>query len=212
MNTAHHPRSPTRPGAHRCPSRDARLHRAEGTQHSETRPVPTRQNSRFWMCRTSRTVIVRGVPNGGYTRRLGDDLAAFRDRLAGRVLASVGGRWVLELVAGQPRRGVAASVPAGGRAGPGGALADRAGEQVVQHLVWCGMHACAIPLTAACTVAGAESRRNTSGEVVVPPVKPRAHWAASGTCASGAWLCSSSQPAGRPGPRARAHRPAPIAP
>ena len=48
------------------PSRDARLHPAEGTQHSEARPVPTRQNSRFWMSATSRTVIVGGIPNGGY--------------------------------------------------------------------------------------------------------------------------------------------------
>ena len=40
--------------AHRCPSRDAWLHPAEGTQHSEARPVPTRQNSQFWMSATSR--------------------------------------------------------------------------------------------------------------------------------------------------------------
>ena len=50
-------------GQQRRPGRRARLHRAEGTHHSETRPVPTRQNSRFWMCPTSRTIIVRGVPN-----------------------------------------------------------------------------------------------------------------------------------------------------
>ena len=83
------------------------------------------------------------------------------------------------------------------------------------YSIWsgCRMHACAIPFTAACTVAGAECRRNTSGEVVVPPVKPRVHWEASGTCASTARLCSSSQPAGRrPGPPAPAHTPAPIAP
>ena len=49
----------------RCPSRDAWLHPAEGTQHAEARPVPTRQNNRFWMSATSRTIIVRGVPNGG---------------------------------------------------------------------------------------------------------------------------------------------------
>lgn len=41
------------PGQQRRPRRRARLHRAEGTQHSETRPVPTRQNSRFWMCPTN---------------------------------------------------------------------------------------------------------------------------------------------------------------
>ncbi len=51
--------------AHRCPSRDAYLGPAQGTQHSAARPAPTRQNSRFWMSATSRTVIVRGVPNGG---------------------------------------------------------------------------------------------------------------------------------------------------
>lgn len=28
----------------------------------------TRQNSQFWTSATSRTVIVRGVPNGGYLR------------------------------------------------------------------------------------------------------------------------------------------------
>ena len=49
-----------RPGS---PLRDARLHPAEGTQLSEARPVPTRQNSRFWMSATSRAVIVRGAPN-----------------------------------------------------------------------------------------------------------------------------------------------------
>jgi len=32
--------------------------------------VPTRQNSRFWMSATSRTIIVGGVPNGGYAREL----------------------------------------------------------------------------------------------------------------------------------------------
>ena len=53
---------------HRGPSRDAWLHPAEGTQHSEARPVPTRQNSRFWMSATSRTVVVDGVPNGGIAR------------------------------------------------------------------------------------------------------------------------------------------------
>ena len=135
---------------------------------------------------------------GSYTRRLGGDLASFRDRLAWRVLASVGGRWVPGLVAGQPRRGVAARVPARGRAGPGGPLADRGGEQVVQHLVRLRDVRLRDPFTAACTVAGAECRRNTSGEVVVPPVKPRAHRAACGTSASTARLCSSSQPAGRP--------------
>ena len=55
--------------AHRCPSRDAWLHPAEGTQHSEARPVPTRQNSQFCTSATSRAVIVRSVPNGGSTRR-----------------------------------------------------------------------------------------------------------------------------------------------
>jgi hypothetical protein len=36
-----------------------------GNAALRARPVPTRQNSRFWMSATSRTVIVRGVPNGG---------------------------------------------------------------------------------------------------------------------------------------------------
>jgi hypothetical protein len=49
--------------AHRCPPRDASLDPAAGTQHSEARPVPTHQNSRFWMSATSRTVIARGIPN-----------------------------------------------------------------------------------------------------------------------------------------------------
>lgn len=35
-----------------------------GNAVPRTRPVPTRQNSQFWMSATSRTVIVRGVPNG----------------------------------------------------------------------------------------------------------------------------------------------------
>ena len=52
--------------ARRCPSRDAWLHPAEGTRHSEARPVPARQNRRLWMSATSRRVIVRGVPNGRY--------------------------------------------------------------------------------------------------------------------------------------------------
>ena len=51
--------------AHRCPSRIPWLHPEEGTQHSEARPVLTRQNSRFWMSAASRTIIVRGIPNGG---------------------------------------------------------------------------------------------------------------------------------------------------
>ena len=42
-----------------------RCHPTEGTQHSEAEPMPTRQNSRLWMSATSRTVIVRSVPNGG---------------------------------------------------------------------------------------------------------------------------------------------------
>ena len=60
-------------GRHRCPSRDIWLHRAQVDHHSETLPVPTRQNSRFWMSATSRTVIVRGVPNGGSVR-FGEDV------------------------------------------------------------------------------------------------------------------------------------------
>jgi hypothetical protein len=67
--------------AHRCPSRDAWLEPAEGMQHSEARPVQTRQNSRFWMSATSRTVIVRSVPNGGYFAQVRTDSVALRDGL-----------------------------------------------------------------------------------------------------------------------------------
>jgi hypothetical protein len=41
-------------------------HRERSTQRA--RPLPTRQNSRFWMPATNRTVIVSGVPNGGGVR------------------------------------------------------------------------------------------------------------------------------------------------
>lgn len=34
------------------------------TRHSEARPVPKLQNSRFWISATNRTVIAHGVPNG----------------------------------------------------------------------------------------------------------------------------------------------------
>jgi len=50
---------------HHSPPRDDWLHPAEETQHTKARPVLTRQNNRFWMSATSRTIIVRGVPNGG---------------------------------------------------------------------------------------------------------------------------------------------------
>jgi hypothetical protein len=33
-----------------------------GTQHPRVQPVPTRQNSRFWMSAASQRIIVRGVP------------------------------------------------------------------------------------------------------------------------------------------------------
>ena len=42
------------------------FHPVEGMQHSEASPVPARQNSLFWMSATSRMVIGRGIPNGGY--------------------------------------------------------------------------------------------------------------------------------------------------
>ena len=42
------------PASASLPIRDVWLHPAEGTQHSEARPVPTRQNSRLWMSATSR--------------------------------------------------------------------------------------------------------------------------------------------------------------
>src|SRR5215469_9217458 len=51
------------------------------------------------------------------------------------VVASGGDGCVLGLAVGRRWRGAAPSVRAGGPAGPGGAFVDRAGEQVVQHLV-----------------------------------------------------------------------------
>ena len=50
----------------------------KGTEHSEARPVPTRQNSRFWMSATSRTITAAAALNwlrtggrGGHPGRAG---------------------------------------------------------------------------------------------------------------------------------------------
>jgi hypothetical protein len=60
------------------------------------------------------------------------------------------------------------------------------------------MHACAIPSAAVWTVNGAARRRKALAVMGRSRVQPRAHCAASGTCASAAWLGSVSQLAGRP--------------
>jgi hypothetical protein len=50
----------------RCLSRNARLLIAEEYSAHEPGQLPIRQNSRFWVSATSGTLIVLGIPNGGY--------------------------------------------------------------------------------------------------------------------------------------------------
>lgn len=77
-------------------------------------------------------------------------------------MESVAGGCAGELAGGHPRRAVTLCAAADIPAGPSGALADRADEQVTEHLSGCGTHARAIPSAAAWTAAGAACWRKPS--------------------------------------------------
>jgi hypothetical protein len=65
----------------RCLSRNAWLLIAEEYSAHEPGQLPIRQNSRFWVSATSGTLIVLGIPNGGYLRGPAKTEVALRDEL-----------------------------------------------------------------------------------------------------------------------------------
>ncbi len=70
--------------------------RRRNAAHSEARPVPSRQNSRFWMFATSQTANVRGVPNGGSVRlAISDATPRSVSLLSARDSAKRGRAWIL---------------------------------------------------------------------------------------------------------------------
>src|SRR5271165_6710787 len=91
-------RSPATAGTS-FPSRDAWLHPAEGTQRSEARPVPARQNSRSWMSATSRQSSSAAL---AHAMRLGECASGGRNPVA-EALERGYGRRVPDAIFAHPR-------------------------------------------------------------------------------------------------------------